>query len=821
MKRFRKIFLSLLAAGTLLGLGAVSWLYWQQDRLAQMVVKGLNQRLAAPVSVQDIGLSLRRFPALSIRLSEVFSAGHPAAQTDTLLSAEAIYLEMDLWKLFTGPVEVQKIALQKGTLLLKTNARGASNYRIWKEDTTGEEAAQFSLKALEISQMRTIFHQVPGHFRTVAHISKAELRGTFSAQGFDLRTALNAELQAVQQGGQDYLRRPQKLETLLSIEQNEASLQVKSQVFRLPGLGQGQLQYVQQEQSRQLDLKVPHLSVRPAWQWLQAQEYLPALPVTPAGSLALQFNWKQKGESPAVTHLAYGPDKPLQLRSKVYGNYGPLYLKGRYHRSAGQDTLWVEQLRQEDKQAPLRFSGQVVNLQKPAIKGHLKANWPLRKWAQLLPGDSLQVDQGRALVELRMNGRYPSWQALQEPERLAQARLHGSVELQEGRVRMPALNWRLERINGKVLFDGSEVKIERLFAVKGKSDVFLRGRLGNVLGYLLFPEEPLQVDARLKAQRLVVEDFLDQSTSGNASLAQPLEYTRRLQLKVNLAVAELQYASFTGRDVAGKLQIAHGQIQAQNLSLNADGGRYQGQMRLTMPPEGPYQLQAQVNLEDLQLRSVFSSFQNFGQQTLTAKHLTGQAWLKGDLQALVTPGLQIRLPSLRMTGSMRLEQGRLQKFQPMLALSDYAALEALQDVRFDRLENDIRIEKGWIHIPKMHISSNVMDLDLQGRHSFDNQIDYLLRVELAKVLFSRRKPKQIDPALSRHLAVSKERKDHLIPVAITGSVDQPQVQLDKNALTNDFKEGLKRQGKELSDIFKKEKRDTAQGTGLIFEWKDP
>ncbi|MDR9373399.1 MAG: AsmA-like C-terminal region-containing protein [Schleiferiaceae bacterium] len=821
MKRFRKILLTLLAAGTLLGLGAGAWLYWQQDRLAQMVVKGLNQRLAAPVAVQDIGLSLQRFPAVSIRLSEVFSAGNPAAQSDTLLSAQAIYLEMDLWKLFTGPVEVQRMALEKGTLLLKTNARGESNYRIWKEEATSEEAAQFSLKALEIKDMRTIFHHVPGHFRTVARISKAELRGNFSQDGFDLMTALNAELQAVQQGGQDYLRLPQKLETLLSIEQKGKKLQVKSQVFRLPGLGQGQLQYDQQGQAQHLELKVPHLSVGSAWQWLQGQKYLPALPMNIEGSLALQFNWKQKGELPAVTHLAYGPDKPLQLRSKRYGNYGPLHLKGRYHRSAGRDTLWVEQLRQEDKQAPLRFSGRVVNLRKPALKGHLKADWPLRKWAQLLPGDSLEVEQGRALVELRMNGRYPSWQALQEPQRLAQARLHGSVELQEGRVRMPALNWLLERINGKVIFDGEKVKIERLFAAKAESDIFLRGRLGNVLGYLLFPEEPLQVDARLKAQRLVVEDFLDQSTGGDGRLAQPLEYTRRLQLKLNLAVDELQYASFTGRDVAGKLQIANSQIQAQNLRMNADGGRYQGQMRLTMPPEGPYQLQAEVNLEDLQLRAVFESFQNFGQQTLTARHLTGQAWLAGDLQAQVAPSLQIRLPSLRMTGTMRLENGRLQKFQPMLALSDYAALEALQDVRFDRLENDIRIEKEWIHIPKMHISSNVMDLDLQGRHSFDNQIDYLLRIKLGKVLFSRRKPSQMDPALSRHLAVTEERKDHLIPVAISGSVDQPQVHLDKSALTRDFKEGLKRQGTELRDIFKKEKRDTAQGTGLIFEWKNP
>lgn len=821
MKRFKKIVLLLLASGFLLLLGGGAWLYWQQDRLTRTVIAGLNDRLAAPVSVQEVGLSFRRFPAVAIRMSRVFSAGHPQARTDTLLSAEAVYLEMDLWKLITGPVEVQRIAVENGTLQLKTNAQGQTNYRIWKEEGTAESAAQFSLKALEINQMRTVYHHVPSHFRTVAHISSAELRGTFSGQAFSLMAALNTEVRAVQQGGKDYLLQPQKLETLLAIKQQKGKLQLHSRVLRLPGLAQGNLHYRYQADQQKLELTLPHLSVAPAWQFLHAQEYLPALPLEMEGSLACTLTWAQKGDRPPDLHLAYGPDQPLVLRSSAYGHYGPLQIRGRYHRSAGRDTLWIEELKQVDEKAPLHLSGRVIHLQSPQIEGQLQADWPLEHWTRLLPGDSLQAQHGRARVELRLRGKYPNWATLKKPEWIARTRLNGSVVLEKGRLKLPALDWRLKRINGEVVFNGDQVKIERLFAAKGKSDLYLRGRLGNVLNYLLFPDEPLQVDAHLRSQKLVVEDFLDQRTGKGRRMARPLEYTRRLQLKLNLAIDELRYASFAAQEVAGALQIASGKIEAQNLSMKADGGRYQGQMTLRMPPKGPYQLQARVDLSSLQLRSVFASFQNFGQQTLTARHLTGQAWLEGQLQAQVAPHLELLLPSLKMTGTLRIENGRLQSFKPMLALSDYAALEALKDVQFARLQNDIRIENEWIYIPKMHISSNVMDLELQGRHSFENQIDYLLRVELGKVLFSRQQPQKMDPALSQHLAVTDDRQDHLLPVAITGTVDQPKVQLDKRALAGDFRKGLQKQGQDLRKIFQKQAPDTSAGTDLIFEWKDP
>ena len=72
--------------------------------------------------------------------------------------------------------------------------------------------------------------------------------------------------------------------------------------------------------------------------------------------------------------------------------------------------------------------------------------------------------------------------------------------------------------------------------------------------------------------------------------------------------------------------------------------------------------------------------------------------------------------------------GRLKNYDPMLALSDYMGDKNLQNIRFDTLQNSLDIKKGKINIPAMSIESTLGHMELSGTHDSNQNIDYYVRI---------------------------------------------------------------------------------------------
>ncbi len=113
-----------------------------------------------------------------------------------------------------------------------------------------------------------------------------------------------------------------------------------------------------------------------------------------------------------------------------------------------------------------------------------------------------------------------------------------------------------------------------------------------------------------------------------------------------------------------------------------------------------------------------------------------------------------------------------------------------------------------------------MNLDLSGSHSFENEIDYIVKLRLGDVLFAKRDKISSNKEFEDHLEIAKRDDDHRIPIRISGTVDDPQIGISSKSLGASLKESLKKQGEEIRDLFKKKDKKESQGTGLQFEWDE-
>ena len=117
----------------------------------------------------------------------------------------------------------------------------------------------------------------------------------------------------------------------------------------------------------------------------------------------------------------------------------------------------------------------------------------------------------------------------------------------------------------------------------------------------------------------------------------------------------------------------------------------------------------------------------------------------------------------------------------------------------------------------MHIASNALNLDIEGIHYFNSNIDYSIRLELTKVLSGGKKPKS--GGYDDFVIIEDRPSDVFIWVKVGCNVENPCTGLDLSKMKDSMKKGFKSQGQELKDLMKKDtvKTEPTQSE-YIFEW---
>ncbi len=169
-------------------------------------------------------------------------------------------------------------------------------------------------------------------------------------------------------------------------------------------------------------------------------------------------------------------------------------------------------------------------------------------------------------------------------------------------------------------------------------------------------------------------------------------------------------------------------IYMDTLSMDAAGGKValNGYFNGSNPKQ--IYFQPDLVLENVDLDKLLFKFENFGQDHLVSENLQGRlsSRIRGKIR--VYPDMVPDLDQSELEMDVRVLNGRLKNYNPMLALSDYMGDKNLQNVRFDTLQNNLVVKKGKIEIPNMTIESTIGHMEFAGTHDNNNNIDYYLRI---------------------------------------------------------------------------------------------
>lgn len=255
-------------------------------------------------------------------------------------------------------------------------------------------------------------------------------------------------------------------------------------------------------------------------------------------------------------------------------------------------------------------------------------------------------------------------------------------------------------------------------------------------------------------------------------------------LNITMDIDKMTYHKYKIENMTGGLRTTKDhKLYFDNLSLDIAGGNILANGYFSGEDRSKIYLYPNIRFTNLDIDQLLIKFDNFGQDAVVAENLhgllsgvmTGKIHVHADLVPIIDDS-EIHL-------DIEVVKGRLDNYEPMLALADYFQDRNLNRVHFDTLSNKIDIINGVTHIPLMRINSSLGFMEISGKQDLDMNMDYIIRVPWRLVtsagsqrLFGSRRKADVEQD-DEIISEDPRRKTRFVNVRMVGNLDDFKISL--------------------------------------------
>ena len=823
----RKIYhflLIFLISSILLIAAAVVLVYQNQDKLIRVFIEEINKQIDTPVEVGKVELTLwDKFPQLAIKFSQVRVKESLSNSSNPLAVLGNVYCTFGIWQLLTRNYTIDHFYLENGSINLKKLANGDINYQFFKtntkENTTGK---QVTLQFENIDLRKVNFHYLDesSDVYLQAYFNELASRLDIINQIFYIQSSGEVTLESLLVNDSEYAnnRSLQLTSDLIfdnnqkHLEINNAALDILNSTYAIKGeidIEPGQLNLAINSEETTIESLVALLPERLAKDY---QVYRSKGPISIESKLSGHY---AEGAIPLV-QIDFECRDATFYHPEFNKSVKQVSLNGAFSNGESRDEatsqLTLRNIRGEFEGKSFTGSLSINNFNRYLVDLQLKADLEVNSFLQFYPIKSIHNASGRITADIDFYGYLKD---LNSAKDLRYSRSTGEVNLHQLNFDLADFNLPFRDFNGNFIFKSDALAISNFSGKVGQSDFLLNGMFKNVMAYLFLKYQPILIEADLESEFINLNELLSGKqvvSSSTGSTEYQFDISKRLNVEFNCKIHKLVLQRFEGRDISGDLILKKQKATSKNLKLATMGGHLtmNGYLDAKKPVIEAY---TTTRLHDIHLDSAFFVFKDFNQQFLKSHHLKGQ--LFADVKTYLEMDHQLRLNTQKLISNieMTIRNGELNNFEPMLKLSKYVDKERLNNLRFSDLKNDILVHNRQVFLPKMEVGTNITQLEVNGTHTFDQKIDYRVKIPIKKYRVQETKFGPVEEDETGNLNMF---------LKIVGTTDDYRIVYDTQAWKKNFDQNLKEEGQELKQIFKnkgkREKKSKELNEEEVFEW---
>lgn len=802
-KLFLIVFIVLFTIMTLL----VGSVFLFQDKLKAIAIKQINEYINVPVSVKGgIDVSLfTNFPNVSVNLNDI-SISDPLRQNQNLVSLGKVSLLFNLYEVFDANKKIREIVLENGTLFLLEDAKGKMNFDILKEteDTT---SSALELQAVLFRNIDLSYKSVPSKVLFRTKVNRAKLNGNFGDKIMTLKNDADFDWNFLRINTDTLnINKNVKLTLNLTLNKDKKNTLIEASTMKI-----GDNSFSVNGSINNAFKEFTELNIDVNCEGKEIASLLSLLPnsvqqnmqgAKGKGEYAINITVSGRSgnkQTPKIKAHAKLKNGTLTL-PKLANDIENINMELMYDNK--KEVLSLPNFQANYDEKPISFSLSAINLNHlPAFV--LKAEGIVNfKALQTFISDKY-IQKGEGEIEFNafeLSGN------LNEQKQLLPQSLNGSGSFTFRNVLLHAGNVDYDNINGLLTYRNGNLEAKGLTVDFLKSQFAFNGSINNFLAYIIEKikrenRTMLSLDGSLDVKNFNLDEILKAFKKEEKQKRETLNLREIFNMDGNLQVSvdKFQYQQLKFEDIKSSVTLEQGQIKMNNFSCRAMGGELKNTGVILFSEQEEMILSGNLQVHKMDLPKIFAQSDNFGQTTLTEKHLKGMINAEVSYRAVFDNYKDINLPKLTATATCNIIKGELVNFEPLRAASTFIRMEDLNHIYFSDLKNQLVIKNNRVEIPQMEIQSNALNLLLNGTHTFQNDIDYHIKINLRKLLANKFR-KNND---SEYIEEDPYEGANIF-LSLSGNIAKPLIKYDKQYTKKKIESDFKKEKENLKNIFKKE-----------------
>lgn len=358
----------------------------------------------------------------------------------------------------------------------------------------------------------------------------------------------------------------------------------------------------------------------------------------------------------------------------------------------------------------------------------------------------------------------------------------------QGKMKVHPLKF--EQFSGRVHLEKEFIKVKQLKGKMGRSSFAVD------FDYNLTDNQKVKNRLTIESPRLDFDELMNYNlhpTEKTATASTAVDHDNVFsiydfdfpEIEIKASITELDYHKYILRNVKADIKSESNHfIRINKLAMNTAGGHFDISGYLNGKDKKHIYLNPEIKVTGVDLDKLMVKFDNFGQDQLLSENLhgkfTGTITGKIHLHADLVP----KIDDSELSIEMQVLNGKLEKFGPILALSNYFEDSKLKSVVFDTLQNTFTLKNGNISIPAMTINSNLGFLEIRGNQKISGKMDmnYLVGVPwklisqvAGKKLFKRSKGDGTDPEEIQY----RQENSKFLYIKMEGDLENYKIGLSK------------------------------------------
>lgn len=725
-----------------------------QDKVAEIILSSFNKSLSTKFETGSVKLSfIRKFPNASLELKDVviyssstFNSGQfPGINTDTLITSKSISVEFKITDIINGDYNIERIGAKDGKINLYSDISGFVNYEVSvKSESSVNDSISINLERINLHNFKAYYNNIATRLIIGMLINDGRLKSRIYEDKIDFSAFAEAEISTFKLYN-TIITKPIKTNIDLKLLSSKEGIMLNKGLLTIEDIVFGVNGFISENDILDLNLTGQNVDISKIRKYLPEKYLSQVSGYNPSGMLIVDCKIKGPLTRTKNPHIEIGCH--LSKGQITYGKSGltvnNLAFSGNFTNGTKNlpETSSVSFKDITGRLGTSEYSGSLLisGFKKPVSSISLKGRVFPQEIKEFFNISDISEASGYVDVDLKMVTDIWPINKLTVSD-IINCKPEAGFSFNTLSIGYKSNKFLVRNITGNCFYSET-IKADNLSLTYKDQFIKVNGEFRNLPEWLKGKPVRLIAIADITMDKLIPEVFSESiPAQGKDSLnKKAYSFPDDMALDIKFNIGTLDYKTFSASAIKGVINYKPGVLTFKSFNMKSLNGDISGDGFILRNTNKSIMARGSFTLTKIDVNKAFKTFHNFGQDFIKEENLSGD--LSGTLSVLIPLDsmLKIQLKTLSAEGKYTLTNGELINFDPVKELSSFIELSELENIHFEKLENDFFIKNNFVYVPQMDVKSSAADLTISGKHSFGANYEYHVKILLSELLSKKRK----------------------------------------------------------------------------------